>query len=374
VLIDGEAGIGKTRLLQDTLEKAGCRGLRVAAARAAELEQARPFGLVAGMFGCTRSAPDPRRAAIGELLARGDGGDRGPVTVTSDPGLQFRVVDAFADLAEELALDGPLVLGADDLHWADPSSLVTLGALAARLDGLPAAIIGCFRPAPAVAGLEPLASGLEATGGRRLSLRGLDARAVAELVADAVGAAPGQRLLAGISGAAGNPLFVTELLGALAREQMITIADGQAEVADSTSTLPPTLRLTILRRISFLAEGTLQALRFASVLGTGFTLTDLAAVTGRSAADLSMTLAEPLRARVLEDDETRLRFRHDLIRDAIYQDLPASVRGALHREAGQRLAAAGAPAAQVAEHLARGARRGDAEAIGGWPGPPARPP
>ena len=70
VLIDGEAGIGKTRLLQDALEKAGCRGLRVAAARAAELEQARPFGLVAGMFGCTRSAPDPRRAAIGELLAR----------------------------------------------------------------------------------------------------------------------------------------------------------------------------------------------------------------------------------------------------------------------------------------------------------------
>ncbi|HEX5294696.1 MAG TPA: AAA family ATPase, partial [Streptosporangiaceae bacterium] len=359
VLIDGEAGIGKTRLLQDALEKAGCRGLRVAAGRAAELEQARPFGLVAGMFGCSRSAPDPRRAAIGELLATGD---RGPVTVTSDPGLQFRVVDAFADLAEELALDGPLVVGADDLHWADPSSLVTLGALAARLDGLPAAIIGCFRPAPAVAGLERLASGLEVAGGRRLSLRELDGRAVAELVADAVGAAPGRRLLAGISGAAGNPLFVTELLGALAREQMITIADGQAEVADLT--LPPTLRLTILRRISFLAESTLQALRFASVLGTAFTLADLAEVTGRSAADLSMTLAEPLRARVLEDDGTRLRFRHDLIRDAIYQDVPASMRGALHREAGQRLAAAGAPAAQVAEHLARGARRGDAEAIG----------
>jgi DNA-binding CsgD family transcriptional regulator len=371
VLIDGEAGIGKTRLLQDALEKARRRGLRVAAAGTAELERTRPFGLVAGMFGCTRSAPDRRRAAIGELLARGDRGDRGdfegfkgrgPVTVTSDPGLQFRAVDAFADLAEELALDGPLVIGADDLHWADPSSLVTLGALAARLDGLPVAIIGCFRPAPAVADLERLASGLEAAGGRRLSLRGLDGHAVAELVADAVGARPGRRLLAGISGAAGNPLFVTELLGALAQEQMITIADGQAEVADST--LPPTLRLTILRRISFLAEGTLQALRSASVLGTGFTLTDLAEVTGRSAVDLSMTLAEPLRARVLEDDGPRLRFRHDLIRDAIYEDLPASVRGALHREAGQRLAAAGAPASQVAEHLARGARRGDAEAIG----------
>jgi DNA-binding CsgD family transcriptional regulator len=362
VLIDGEAGIGKTRLLQDALNKARGRGLQVAAGRAAELERTRPFGLVAGMFGCTRAAPDPRRAAIAELLAAGEGGDRGPVTVTSDPGLQFRAVDAFADLAEELALAGPLVLGADDLHWADPSSLVTLGALAARLDGLPAAIIGCFRPAPAGAGLERLADALEAAGGRRLSLRELDACAVAELAADTVGAAPGRRLLAGIAGAAGNPLFVTELLGALAQEQMITIADGQAEVAGLT--LPPTLRLTILRRISFLADPALQALRFASVLGTGFTLSDLAEITGRSAVDLSMTLAEPIRARVLEDDGTRLRFRHDLIRDAIYQDLPASVRAALHREAGQRLAAAGAPAAQVAEHLARGASQGDAEAIG----------
>ena len=362
VLIDGEAGIGKTRLLEAALERARRRGLRVAAGRAAELDRTRPFGLVAGMFGCTRSAPDPRRAAIAELLATAQGGERGPVTVTSDPGLQFRAVDAFADLAEELALDGPLVLGADDLHWADPSSLVTLGALAARLDGLPAAIIGCLRPAPAGAGLERLADALEAAGGRRLSLRGLDGRAVAELVADAVGAAPGRRLLAGIAGAAGNPLFVTELIGALAQEQMITIAGGQAEVAGLT--LPPTLRLTILRRISFLADPALQALRSASILGTGFTLCDLAEVTGRPAVDLSTTLAEPIRARVLEDDGTRLRFRHDLIRDAIYQDLPASVRGALHREAGQRLAAAGAPASQVAEHLARGARRGDAEAIG----------
>ena len=74
--IGGEAGIGKTRLLQGALEKARHRGLRVAAAGTAELERTRPFGLAAGMFGCTRSAPDPLRAAIAELLARGDRGDR----------------------------------------------------------------------------------------------------------------------------------------------------------------------------------------------------------------------------------------------------------------------------------------------------------
>ena len=66
---------------------------------------------------------------------------------------------------------------------------------------------------------------------------------------------------------------------------------------------------------------------------------------------------------MLEDDGDRLRFRHELIRDAIYEDLAGSVRRALHREAGQRLAQAGAPALQVAEQLARGARPGDPEAV-----------
>ena len=187
-----------------------------------------------------------------------------------------------------------------------------------------------------------------------------------------VGAAPGRRLLAGISGAAGNPLFVTELLGALAQEQMITIAGGQAEVA--ALTLPPTLRLTILRRISFLADGTLQALRSASAPGAGFTLTDLAEFTGRSAVDLAMTLAEAIQARVLQDDGTRLRFRHDLIRDAIYQDLPASVRGALHREAGQRLAAAGARPPRWPSTWPAARAGGTPRPSGGWPGPPGRPP
>ena len=124
--------------------------------------------------------------------------------------------------------------------------------------------------------------------------------------------------------------------------------------------------------VSFLPEPALQALRSASILGSGFTLTDLATVTGRSAVDLSVVLAEAIRARVVEDDGARLRFRHELIRDAIYEDLAGSVRRALHREAGQRLAQAGAPALQVAEHLARGATRGTRRRSHGWAGRPAR--
>ena len=370
VLVEGEAGIGKTRLLAQVLEDARGLGMQVAAGRAEELERTRPFGVLASALGCARSSPDPRRAAIAGLLAAPATGEQGPITVTSDPGLRFRVVDAFTDLVEELALGGPLVIGLDDLQWADPSSLLTLGVLGRRLDYLPVGVIACFRPSHQTAELDRLAGALEAAGARHLVLRPLTREAVTGLVAQAVAAEPGPRLLAQVSGAAGNPLFVTELLGALALEGAITTAGGRAEVAETV--LPPTLRLTILRRLSFLPEPTLVALRSAAILGSGFSLTDLATVTGRSAVDLSVVLAEAIRARVVEDDGARLRFRHELIRGAIYEDLAGSVRQALHREAGQRLAQAGAPALQVAEHLARGAAPGDPRGgrMAGQGGPP----
>jgi len=360
-LIEGEAGIGKTRLLEAGLEKARDRRMQVVAGRADEMERSRPFGLVADALGCARPAPDPRRAAIAALLATQGDGDGASITVTSDPGLRFQVVDAFTDLTEELALAGPLMIAVDDLQWADSCSLLTLNAVGRRLAYLPVALIGSFRPAPQVAELEQLVGALVAAGARHLALHDLDSGTVRDLVAEMVGAEPGPGLLTAIAGARGNPLFVTELVGALLQEGAIEIADGRAEVAETV--LPPTLRLTMLRRLSFLPGDTLEALQAASVLGSGFSVTDLATVTGRPAHSLSGALAEAIRARVVEDDGDRLRFRHDLVRDAIYEDLPASMRIALHRDAGQRLARSGAPAVRVAEHLARGARKEDAEAI-----------
>jgi DNA-binding CsgD family transcriptional regulator len=121
-----------------------------------------------------------------------------------------------------------------------------------------------------------------------------------------------------------------------------------------------TLRMTILRRLAFLSPETLRTLQAASILGSSFSLADLSIVTGRPALDLSRTMAEAIAEAVLSDDGSRLRFRHDLIRDAIYSELPSSVRLGLHQDAGHRFAAAGAPAQQVAEHLARGAAPAEA--------------
>jgi predicted ATPase len=190
VVVEGEAGIGKSRLLAEALEAARSRGLEVVAGRGQDLERNRPFGLLADGFGCTRSSPDPRRAAIAALLATHDG-DRGVTTVSSDPGLQFQAVDAFGDLVEALAQREPLVLGLDDLQWADPSSLLTLGAMGGRLDGVPVALVACLRPSPRAAELERALQALDAAGARRLVLGGLDDRAVVELVAEIVAAEPG---------------------------------------------------------------------------------------------------------------------------------------------------------------------------------------
>ena len=362
VLVEGEAGIGKTRLLEAVLADAAARGMQVAAARADELEQARPFGLIASAFGCVPDCGDQRRAAIAGLRsASGDGASGGPVTVTSDPGLQFRVVDAFGDLVESLALSGPVVVCADDLQWADPSSLVTLAAMGRRVADLPVGIIGCFRPVPRAAELHGAVRALQAAGARHLTLPPLGAGAVGELVSEMLSAEPGPGLLAEISGAAGNPLFVTELLAALQQDGAIQVMGGRAEVTEAT--LPPTLRLTILRRLSFLSEDTLQVLQAASILGSAFSLTDLSLISGRPAIGLTAALTEAIRSRVVEDDGAVLRFRHDLIRDSIYEDLPSSLRRGLHREAAVRLAQSGTPALRVAEHFARGAAEGDGEAI-----------
>ncbi len=100
----------------------------------------------------------------------------------------------------------PLVIGVDDLQWADPSSLLTLGTLVRSLGYLPVALIGCLRPAPRVAELDRLAGLLHDVGGRRLVVGRLGAEAVTELAAESVAAEPGPQLLAAIEGAAGNPL------------------------------------------------------------------------------------------------------------------------------------------------------------------------
>lgn len=361
VWVVGAAGIGKTRLLTETIDMARQRGFVVATTHAEELEQTRPFGAIARALGCTSRAADPRRAAIASLIRTREVGAHGPITVTSDPGLQFRVVDAFADLVEDLTLAGPVLLAIDDLQWADACTLLVLNAVLRQTVGSPLALIGCLRPEPGSTALHrTLEAGLD-VGARRLDLGPLCDGDVRALVAEAMGAEPGDRLLGQVAAARGNPLSVTELLAALAQDGALYSARGEVDV--DSGPVPPTLRLTVLRRLSHLSGPVLDTLRAASILGSRFTATDLATVSAGSLAGLSARLVEAVDAHVLEDEGTDLRFRHDLIHEVVYRDIPASIRASLHREAAHRLADAGASPQAVAEHLLRSVQPGDGEGI-----------
>ncbi|MDR9373151.1 hypothetical protein Q5424_28895, partial [Conexibacter sp. JD483] len=181
------------------------------------------------------------------------------------------------------------------------------------------------------------------------------------LAADRAGGAPGANLRARIAACGGNPLYVELLLTALAGSIALD-GRGGADVADGP--LPASLAATVRDRLRPLGAETVELLGLASVLGGEFAVADLATVSGRPVTELWPPLREALAAGLLSERGERLAFGHDLVREALYDDLPRSVREGLHLDAGRALAAAGADAPTVAEQFLRGARRGDPEVVG----------
>ena len=170
------------------------------------------------------------------------------MTVSSDPGLRFRVVDALGDLVESLATGRPLVIGLDDLQWADPSSLVTLGALARTALGMPVALIACCRPSRARRELR-LFESLAHAGLRRIELGELGTSDVRDVVAEASGRLRARACWRGRRRRLGQPA-VRDRAAERDVEDGSLSTHGRAG-RGGESDLPPTLRLTILRRLSF---------------------------------------------------------------------------------------------------------------------------
>jgi DNA-binding CsgD family transcriptional regulator/tetratricopeptide (TPR) repeat protein len=362
LVVVGEAGIGKTRVVDAGLADADDLGVRVFEGAADELEQRRPFGVIADCLATGRSATERERAAVTGLLGEGSGADVCGGWLADAPQAEFQIVEGFVALVEALSVQNPVVLVVEDLQWADPSALLVLYRLARRVGQLPLLLVCTVRPVPRSAELEGCLRGLRAAGASELGLGPLDAMAVAKVIEQLVGGPPGPRLLRQVARAGGNPLFVTELVDALQPDGAIRLRpDGAAEL--TTVGMPPSLPLLILHRLSFLAPATLELLRVASILGSSFALTDLSLVVGRPTAGLLAALEQALAAGILEQRGELLGFRHDLIREALYQDLPAPVRRGLHLDAGRALAGAGAPAERVAEQLVRGASAGDTQAV-----------
>src|SRR6266545_34240 len=149
--IQGEAGIGKTSLAVALADRALARGFGVLQGTASELERDRPFGALAQAFEIESGSSDHERAGIARLLlgqGTGDGSEAG-----RPPEVRFRLIEAFVSLTERLGLAGPVLVVIEDLHWADPSTVLAVDHLGRRLVHLPVVLLGTFRPSPRPAGL-----------------------------------------------------------------------------------------------------------------------------------------------------------------------------------------------------------------------------
>ncbi len=353
-LVGGEPGIGKTSLLDVVAAECRRLGMRVLRGTAEELEERLPFAAIGSCLGIGGPSTDEGIQRVTGLM-RGEGA----LGVTARSGAasqEYLVLEAILGLMDNWCADGAVALFLDDLQWADAASLRVLNRLGRVIGQVPLFVGASCLPMPRSDELAGLLRGLDAHGAVSVSVGPLPDPAVAELVHRLVGARPGPDLLAVVREAAGNPMYITELVTALSREHRIRVAGGVAELtARDDAVVPASLTDMIRHHTGLLSPRAQEVLPIAAALGSGFSVTELSMVLNESLSALLGIIREAIQIGLLVDADDDLVFRHDLIRRVLADSLPESAHVAIHARAGHALAAAHAPAERVAEHLLHGA-------------------
>jgi len=384
LLFEGEAGVGKTRLLDELADAARAAGARVA--RGTARESGGPAFAIWSqgldeLLAASSDAELAQVAAAGPWLAQlvpslrerlpdlPDGAGETPT-----PESRWRLFEAVKRTLVNAAQERPLVLLLDDLHWAAAGSLRLIEFLLGDLARHPILIAGAYRderfakdhPLPSLLGEIARHGAGETLGVGRLSPDGVGA-----LLAGLVGAPAGPELAAAVhERTSGNPFYVVQV----ARELAARLASAPASWRDALASVPLAVRQVVAGRLSHLGDTARNALDLAAVAGAEFDVALLQrAFEGGPDAVLD-GLEEALAARLLEETRGavgRLRFAHALIREAIVAELPALRRARLHRALGEALEALSArdpepPVAAIAHHYAEAASVGATEAAVRW--------
>jgi predicted ATPase/DNA-binding CsgD family transcriptional regulator len=364
----GEPGIGKTRLLAELARRADERGHVVVTGRASELERDLPFWLFVDALDEYVQGLEPRRLAgldqdvraelshvLPSLSAHPDGGAAG----LQDE--RYRTHRAVRDLLERLAATKPLALVLDDLHWADSASMELLGALLRRPPAAGVLLALAVRPRQVP---ERLSAALERARRDGLLTRlelGQPTRGEAgELLGDGV---DGGSATALYEESGGNPFYLEQLArsgkrGAASSPLVPEMSLGEVAV-------PPAVAAALIEELSLLSEGSRRVLEGAAVAGDPFEPELAAAGAAVPEASAMEALDELLRLDLVRhtDVPRRFRFRHPLVRRAVYEASPGGWRLGAHERSAGALAEQGASAAARAHHVEASARHGDTAAV-----------
>lgn len=360
LVIDGEAGIGKTALLDGVAAEAEAEGVIVLRARASEQDRFRPF---APLLDALSHLPAP----LIETLHRAQAAEpRDRVSpLQTAPEQRTAVVDALVDVLDNLAAETPTALLVDDLHVADPGTIATIGRVAAIAGRAPFVVALARRPAPTAPELAALLGLMAQAGAFSLSLAGLHDDDLPDLLRGVTGLEPSETLLRLARRGAGNPFLVGEMVAALETTGGLVTGGGTVGVRDDLDpgAVAAGARDSVLTRFATLGEETTAVVRTAAVLGASFTVDELAVVLDRPVALLIEPLDGAARAGMIEASGAEWRFRHDLLHEAIASTVSGPAAGPLHLDMARRLTQAGAPPDRVVPHYLLGARLGDADAV-----------
>lgn len=337
VVLAGEPGIGKTRLVREFARTAHEHGATVLAGSCYEetLVPYQPFvEALRHYIACCPPAElavqvTPRRAQLAAIVPELEDARTpyGPTGLGAEQE-RFRLFEAISSLLAYAAHLRPLVLVLDDLHWADQPSLQLLRHLARSAKDAPMLILGTYRPVE-VSDEHPLAEALaelrRARTVERLSLAGLGEAEVAELIAGRAGQQPPREFVRRVvDRSEGNPFFIEELL-----HDVGAAADWDAAAGG----VPDSVKDLLLRRLRGLGDDCRQALSVAAVAGRDFELDVLERVLEHPRDRLIDIIEEAIDADVLVEPAQavgRLSFSHALFRETIYEQLSATRKATIH--------------------------------------------
>jgi DNA-binding CsgD family transcriptional regulator len=354
VVIEGPAGIGKTSILGEARERAAASGFVVLHGRGGEMESAFSFGVVRQLFEAVLAhASKARReqllagaAAHAERLFGAGSPDDG----AAGEDAAFALMHGLYWLALNLAESQPIAIAVDDLQWVDEPSLRWLAYLARRIENAPIVVLATLRP---VESEDPQLTELIVDPATTLVRpNALSAPAVSDIVRTELSAEAEDEFCSACHRATGgNPLLLRELLRALAAENVPPVC---ASIDMVERVAPDAVARSVRLRLSGLPAEASRLARAVSVLGDGADRDAAAALAELGQREISPAATTLARVDLLRS-EPPFRFVHPLVRNAVYESIPAEERDLAHVRAAATLRSAGASSAQVAAQLLRAA-------------------